>query len=211
MLSRIDDIIFPDRCEVIEIEASHRYIYPIFKNGSSSISDYTKTNNKKILVNEQIKKLKIIEVVLRNPRDRFISGINTFLWMTKRDYPDLDLKTVLHFAENYLFLNRHYAPQISWLINITKYTNKNTKFRFYNMDYITTLTNINSRPDREEQILQPDDIERLKNNIHNEIYLRIDNILMSLIDRTLTFREIIEHIKNQDPIAYQKISCIAPD
>jgi hypothetical protein len=37
MLSQLDHIIYPDRCEVYEIVPSQRYFYPIFKNGSSSI------------------------------------------------------------------------------------------------------------------------------------------------------------------------------
>ena len=119
MLSRIDDIIYPNRCEVIEFSDPQRFVYPIFKNGSSSLTEYARQQGYKTLLNEQIKKIKIIDVILRNPQDRFISGLNTFLWMTKRDHPDLDTKTILHFAENYLFLNRHYAPQISWLINLT--------------------------------------------------------------------------------------------
>jgi hypothetical protein len=211
MLSRIDEIIYPNRCEVIEIEHSQRYIYPIYKNGRSSLLEYTRANNKKTLFNDQIKKLQVIDVVLRNPQDRFISGVNTFLWMTKRDHPYLDDRTILHFAENYLFLNRHYAPQITWLINLVKYTNKDTQLKFHGMDYINEITNTNLRPDKEEQLLQLDDITRLKNNPHNEIYLRIDNILMSLIGQSFSMREIVEYIKNQDNLAYQKLSCIALD
>lgn len=211
MLSRIDDIIYPNRCEVIEIEPSQRCIYPIYKNGRSSIIEYSVLHNKKTLINEQIKKIKTIEVILRDPQDRFISGINTFLWMTKRDYPTLDIKTILHFAENYLFLNRHYAPQISWLINISKYTDQDTEFKFHSMNYLSELTNIKYKPNKEQQLLELDDIERLKNNTYNEVYLRIDNILLSFINQTVTFKEILDSIKTQDPIAFQKLKCIALD
>lgn len=211
MLSRIDDIIYPNRCEAIEIEPSQRCIYPIYKNGRSSILEYSVLHNKKILINEQIKKIKTIEVILRDPQDRFISGINTFLWMTKRDYPTLDTKTILHFAENYLFLNRHYAPQISWLINIRKYISEDTKFKFHSMDYLSELTNIKYKPNKEQQLLELDDIERLKNNTYNEVYLRIDNILLSFINQTVTFKEILDNIRTQDPVAFQKLKCIALD
>jgi hypothetical protein len=211
MLSRIDEIIYPNRCEVFEFPDPQRFVYPIFKNGSSSIREYAHQQNHKMLINEQIKKISTVDIVLRDPISRFISGINTFLWMTKRDYPTLDTKTILHFAENYLFLNRHYAPQLTWIINLSKYTNKDVQFRFHSMDYITELTNIKLKPDREEQILQPDDIERLKNNIYNETYLRIDNILLSFVNQTVLFNEIINSIKIQDPVAYQKLKCIALD
>ena len=211
MLSRIDEIIYPNRCEVIEFLDPQRFVYPIFKNGSGSILSFSQLHNNKTLINEQIKKIKIIDVILRNPQDRFISGLNTFLWMTKRDHPDLDTKTILHFAENYLFLNKHYAPQISWLINLTKYTTQDTAFKFHNMDFITELTNLKTKPDKEQQLLEPIDIDRLKNNIYNEIYLRIDNILLSFIDQTVTFNEILNKIKDKEPVGFQKLKCIVPD
>ena len=95
MLSRLDDIIYPNRCEVIEIEASQRYIYPIFKNGSGSITEYAKIQKLKILINEQIRKLSDINVIIRNPQERFISGFNTYVYNTKQENSQLDLDTIM--------------------------------------------------------------------------------------------------------------------
>ena len=39
MLSRIDEFIFPDRCEGNSI-TSQQFVYPIFKNGSSSLNGH---------------------------------------------------------------------------------------------------------------------------------------------------------------------------
>jgi hypothetical protein len=204
MLSRIDDIIFPDRCEVIEIEASQRYIYPIFKNGSSSLNEYAQAQKLKILFNEQIKKISDIDIILRNPLERFISGINTYVSNTKRDNPQLDVDTIIYFAETYLFLDRHYAPQFSWLINLTRYAEKNTKLHLYGMERLNEYTplSINST---EIMLLSPDVIDRLKSNIHNEMYLRIDNLLLSLIGQALTFDEILKYLKEKDPKACKHV------
>ena len=57
MLSPLDRIIFPDRCEVIEVIPSQRYVYPIFKNGRSSLSEAADKNNWRIRINNQIKKI----------------------------------------------------------------------------------------------------------------------------------------------------------
>ena len=95
MLSRIDDIIFPDRCEVIEIEASQRGIYPIYKNGSSSLNEYAQAQKLKILFNEQIRKLSDINVIIRNPQERFISGFNTYVYNTTQENPQLNLDTIM--------------------------------------------------------------------------------------------------------------------
>ena len=208
MFNRIDEIVFPNRCEVIKFD--NKYIYPIFKNGSSSLIIHARQQGYKTIVNTQIKKAEIVEVILRDPLSRFLSGFNTFVYTTKRDNPHLDTDTIIYFAENYLFLNRHYAPQLSWLLNLLRYTNENVILGLHGMEYISTLTNLNLKPGGEEQLLHPLDIIRLKNNIHNEMYLRLDNILFNLIGQNLTFKEILEHLK-QDPIAYSKLSCIVLD
>ena len=204
MLSRIDDIIFPDRCEVIEIEASQRYIYPIFKNGSSSIAEYIQAQKRKVLFNEQIKKISNIDIILRDPLERFISGINTYVSNTKRDNPQLDVDTIIYFAETYLFLDRHYAPQFSWLVNLTRYARKNTKLHLHGMESLKEFTPLSINPN-ETMMLSPEIINRLKSNIHNEMYLRIDNLLLSLIGQALTFEEILKYLKEKDPKACEHV------
>jgi len=208
MLSRLDDIIYPNRCEVIEIEASQRYIYPIFKNGSSSLIGHARQQNYKILINEQIKAAPIIDVILRDPLPRYISGTQTFVHDIKKENPTLDVDTILYFAENYLFLNRHYAPQLSWLINLSRYAD--AKLRLHNMDTLSTFTPLSWTPPKDIQFDQTV-LDRLSNNIHNEMYLRLDNLLLQLIGQELTFKEILAYLKQQDPQAYQKLSCIALD
>lgn len=209
MLSRIDDIIYPDRCEVIEFTNPQRFFYPIFKNGSSSVIDYARQNRCKILFNEQLQNLDIINIVLRNPLDRFLSGINTFVYNTKKENPTLDVQTILWFAENYLFLNRHYAPQLSWLINLNRYTS--AKLRFHGMDQLTDFTPLQLKTIRDMPLIDNVVIQRLSNNVHNEMYLRLDNLLVNLIGNELTFDEILIYLKQQDSKAFQKLKCIALD
>ena len=210
MLSRLDDIIFPNRCEVIEIEASHRYIYPIFKNGSSSFHEYARQNNCKILLNNQITRIPIIDIVLRDPMQRFLSGFNTYVYNTKRDNPQLDVDTIIYFAEQYLFLNRHYAPQISWIVNLSKYINKDTGLRLHDMTAISKFIDISIKPE-ETNMLSTEVMNRLKSNLHNEMYQRLDYYLLEMIGEEVTFSEILAHLHTQDPIAYSKLKCIALD
>ena len=208
MLSRLDDIIYPNRCEVIEIEASQRYIYPIFKNGSSSLLEHARQQNYKILMNEQIERAPIIDVILRDPLSRYISGTQTFVHDIKKENPTLDVDTILYFAENYLFLNRHYAPQLSWLINLSRYAD--AKLRLHSMEALSTFTPLTWTPPKDIQFDQTV-LDRLSNNVHNEMYLRLDNLLLQLIGQELTLKEILAYLKQQDPQAYQKLSCIALD
>jgi hypothetical protein len=209
MLSRIDEIIYPNRCEVIEIIPSQRYIYPIYKNGRSSLM-YAPKYEFKILVNSQIKRAPIIDIFLRDPLERFISGVNTYVYNLKKEQPNLDIDTILYFVEHYLFLNRHYTPQLSWLINLNKFTNSNTKLRFYSMNQLEEVT-IYNRPPDEKKILSIDQITRLQNNIHNEMYLRLDNLLLDFIGQETTFSEILKYLQQKDPTAYSKLSCTVLD
>ena len=205
MLSRLDEIIYPNRCEVIEIVPSQRYIYPIFKNGSSSITENAKEKRYKVLFNEQLRRIDTIDIVLRDPQLRFVSGINTFVYNIKRDHPNLDEDTIIYFAETYLFLNRHYSPQMSWLVNLSRYIRNDTKLRFGGMESLYKYTPLSISPD-EEKIFSPDVINRLQSNIHNDIYIRLDNCLVDLIGQQLTYTEVLEYIKNKDPHAHAKLS-----
>ena len=120
MLSNLDRILFPDRCEVIEVVPSQRYVYPIFKNGSSSIHTESQRQGWRVQVNEQIRRINSIDVIIREPRGRLLSGINTYIQIVLRDNPKLDPVTVEWFALNYLYLNSHYCPQFMWLINLSR-------------------------------------------------------------------------------------------
>lgn len=202
MLSGLDDVIYPNRCEVIEIKSSQRFIYPIYKNGRSSLTDETIQQKYRVLFNEQLKKLSTIDVILRDPQERFISGVNTFVWNTLKENPKLSKDTVLYFVENYLFLNRHYAPQLSWLVNIFRYTTDKTKFYFVGMDKIGDYTSFYKSPAGEQKILDVDVIDRLKNNNYNENYLKLDYALLGLIGNSWTRKQILAHLMNREPRAF---------
>ena len=157
------------------------------------------------MFNEQLRRIDTIDIVLRDPQLRFVSGINTFVYNIKRDHPNLDEDTIIYFAETYLFLNRHYSPQMSWLVNLSRYIRNDTKLRFGGMESLYKYTPLSISPD-EEKIFSPDVINRLQSNIHNDIYIRLDNCLVDLIGQQLTYTEVLEYIKNKDPHAHAKLS-----
>ena len=204
MLSQLDHIIFPDRCEVIEIIPSQRYVYPIFKNCSTSLRVAAKQNKWRIRVNEQIKKINSIDVILREPQDRLISGINTFIQFILRDNPGLDRTTVQWFAQHYLYLNRHYCPQFLWLVNLARFLNTDTKLNFISMDDIDTITTIHRNPDGIITATSNfvNEINEIKNN---EMYHRIDTILFRCIGNSMSFCQLLQHIKNSDNVAYEYV------
>jgi hypothetical protein len=194
MLSHLDCIIFPDRCEVIEVIPSQRYVYPIFKNGQSSLWTATKQNNWNIFLNEKIKKINSIDVFVRDPVDRLASGISSFIQTTVRDHPALDAHTVNWFAENYLYLNRHYAPQFLWLVNLARYMHPECVLNFLAMSDLKTVTDIHKQP-----------FKKLTVNTQipsNEMYQRIDQILFDSIGSSMTFTQLVKYIQHKDVHAY---------
>jgi hypothetical protein len=204
MLSSLDPILFPDRCEVIEIIPSQRYVYVIFKNGYSSFDSFKITNSCRILINQQIQKLNNIDVIIRNPDNRFPSGINTFIQHTLRDNPDLDPLTVEWFALNYLSLNRHYASQFSWLLNLARYLDVDTKLNFLPMDAVSEITGFNKKP-RGVSPVSAELIEKISLIQNNEMYHRIDTVIFDCIGQTMTFTQLLQHIKTTDPDAYAHV------
>jgi hypothetical protein len=204
MLSHLDRIIFPDRCEVLEVVPSQRYVYVIFKNGHSSFDGFKITNPRRILINQQIQKLTNIDVIVRDPQDRLISGINTFIQHTVRDNPDLDPTTVEWFALNYLSLNRHYASQFSWLLNLARYLNPDTTLNFLPMSAVGDITGLDQKP-LGVQPASKELINQIDLITNNEMYQRIDAVIFDCIGQSMTFTQLLQHIKIIDSPAYEYV------
>ena len=97
-------------CTVIDI--GPHTIYPIFKNGSSSlmsIADKTYTN-------KQIANCNNINILLRDPEERFVSGINEYCKQN-----NLDVKDTWELVYDDKIINRHFAPQWLWLFHLYKF------------------------------------------------------------------------------------------
>lgn len=196
MFTELDSIIFPDSCEVIEIVPSQHYVYPIFKNGSSSLHKTQALVGWKSFFNDEITQINCpITVYLRDPRSRFISGVNTFIQHCHRDFDNLDTNTILHFVKNYLFLNRHYAPQFFWLINLARYST--APLILQNLESIDQIVDMNSRagirPPAKDLLDQVKDFSWQK----VELYSFIDQLLMDRIGQTVTFQQLMTDIKQQ--------------
>ena len=204
MLSHLDRIIFPDRCEVLEVVPSQRYVYVIFKNGHSSFDAFKIKNPRRVLVNQQIQKLTNIDIMVRDPQDRLVSGINTFIQHTVRDNPDLDPTTVEWFALNYLSLNRHYASQFSWLLNLARYSDPNTTLNFLPMSAVGDITGLDRKP-LGVQPASKELINQISFLTHKEMYQRIDAVIFGCIGQSMTFAQLLQHIKTVDLPAYEYV------
>lgn len=153
---------------------------------------------------QDIEKIKQpITVFLRDPRERFISGLNTFVQHLQPD--DLDPHTVLYFANRYLFLNRHYAPQFFWLLNLYRYTAPNAWVTFRPITDISQLTDIHSHADVEP--ITPSLLEKIKSFDWSkmELYFYLDEILLGHMGKTVKICDLIEHIKKDHTRLYDLV------
>lgn len=205
MFSQIDNIVFADRCEVYQIGDSQRFVYPIFKNGYSSIERTRNIQGWRTLINQQISRCGEIEVVLREPVSRFASGVNTYLQKVQQENLDLDPSTVRWFVANHLFLNRHYAPQFSWMCNLARFLDPNTKIKYLDMSAIHTMTDLHRKPPGVEPITE--EISRWAGTIPNtEMYIRLDRALVQCVGEYLTWSETKLRIQEFDRDAYQYVT-----
>lgn len=206
MFSEIDKTIFPNSCEVLEIVPSQHYVFPIFKCGKSSLYDSIPSKNWQVIVDHSIGQIHTpVTVFLRNPKKRFISGVNTYLQHIKQDFPDLDQKTVLWFVDNYLFLNRHYAPQFFWILNLSRYLKHDVKLQLRDYRDISALTDIHSKAGISDPSAE------FLTNIENfdwkrlEMYFYLDQILTDRIGHDLSIRELIEIVQCQYQEVYNTV------
>jgi hypothetical protein len=205
MFSEIDSIIFPDSCEVIQV-TSQQFVYPIFKCGRSSLTISMESKGWTFIPKQDISKITTpIKIFLRDPQERFLSGVNTYLQHLSRDGNDLDQHTVLYFVNRYLFLNRHYAPQFFWLLNLAQFSRPDTLVTFSPIEEIKQLTDQHSRAK-----IDPITNE-LKEKIESfswsklELYLYLDQILIDHIGKTITIHDLIKHVQTNYNQLYELV------
>jgi hypothetical protein len=191
MLTDLDVELFPDDCEVVEIPSHDRHIYLIQKNGSSSLRLAAQSQGWSIRRNHEIANLEKVDVYLRDPQERYLSGVNTFAQHLMRDHPGLDRHTCLFLASRYLFLNRHYLPQWHWLVNLARFVNPNCQIRLRPLIDLHQITGIKSRagilplPFNEANRL-------LCYNDKLEYWFLLDQILLGRCGQSLTWQQIMQ-------------------
>jgi hypothetical protein len=100
MQTALDTELFPDLCEVVEMPLHNQWVYLIQKNGNSSLREQQAKDNLAMFTNEEISVLDYVDVYIRNPRERYISGVNTYLQHLQRDYPELDYSTTFCISKH---------------------------------------------------------------------------------------------------------------
>jgi len=172
--------------EIYHIKQKH--IYPIFKNGRSIIIRYAKDHEIRPLINGQVKKIDRITVYLRDPKQRFISGVHSFIGFEKRK-TDIDFGTVVHLVGSHGLTNEHFEPQYNWIKRLAEFFHGDLEL--LPIDELMKLIDHRIKP-------AIPDITKEQHEIIGQIQsdLRADKALLQFEGRTIPIQTVIERIDN---------------
>ena len=176
----------------------NRHISVMLKNGSSTLHQYAKENNipihdvKELFEPVGDKKI-VIDVIIRDPVDRYFSALDTVTDIYKLDKTIPTPEKVDFLASNSgIFLDNHYYPQYTFLISsfVQSWCSNNLYFRFIDMSELKELVgdiHSNSRPLSKKY--KPNVVE--KNIIKQKYYFDM-KIYGHLMGQTLNYIELLD-------------------
>tara|TARA_B110000858_G_C17734509_1_gene441824 strand:+ start:513 stop:935 length:423 start_codon:yes stop_codon:yes gene_type:complete len=128
--------------------------------------------------NRQISKCEHIDIMIRNPIDRFVSGVNEYCRQNS-----LDVKETWGLIKQKKLVDRHFAPQYIWLIHL---------YRFYKGT--VTLKPFGSISEITQQHLRANESHQHVDPI--EQFVNVDLDLIKDLHKTLLLGDIIRKYKN---------------
>ena len=197
MRTALDTELFPKLCEVVAMPLHNQWVYLIQKNGNSSLRIQQSRDNLAVFTNDEISALDYVDVYIRNPQARYVSGINTYLQHLQRDHPELDYSTAFWFARRYKFLNTHYLPQFHWLANLSCYMHRDAKIRFRNFKEFNNITNLNFNESARVPAKFVDTLFQDDTDI--ELWLFLDQILLDLAGQEMTWSQLVDYYQRNHP------------
>ena len=196
MLSYLDKKLFPTHIQVVELYDG-RNVYLIHKNGSTTLNSIKKRS----LHTSEISQLEIIDIFVRDPYQRFLSGVMTYA--KKIDVTVTELSKIINDVH---FINNHFSPQLFWVINLQRFTK--ATIRINNLVTLTDITTTNKNKQLEYNEL---DIH-FKHNSNLKYYLELDYVLFeNYMNQTVTFVDILTTLQSNytelynDTFGYSKL------
>ena len=186
MIQYNNDLVYPPLCTVFELDTGE-FVYPIFKNGSSSLQNICKRKH----FNTQLNNIDHIKVYWRDAQSRFSSAVN---WLLDGEYKDYDKNTIVDLIQSGKLVNRHFMPQYMWLCHLYKYHTGTIS--------IIDISNLNIPIHNKSK-----SHTTYEGLIH---WIKLDDVIHKrFINKKTDIHEINEYVKENYGILYKK--CIVQD
>ena len=98
--------------ECVVVDVGPHTVYPIFRVGQSTLMSVCDRK----YVNEEIHHCNHVDVMIREPEDRFVSGVNEYCVQH-----DLDVDVTWKSINEGKLLARHFTPQYIWLMHLYRF------------------------------------------------------------------------------------------
>ena len=138
MLTQWNKLLNTD-CTVVDI--GPHTVYPIFRVGHTSLM--ASANN--TYTNKQIAECKHIDILIRDPGERFVSGLNQY----SRDN-NLEVEETWDLVEQGRLVDRHFAPQYMWLLHLYKFYKGAVTLKPFS--HIKKITNMHEKKDKRKKV-----------------------------------------------------------
>lgn len=185
--------LFLANCEIIKFSSTLN-IYPIYKNGRSSLVEYAQKNNLPILKNKEISLLNNVTLYIRDPLERFVSGVHTFFYLNNLKINYDILKKINKFE----IVNQHFVPQCFWIMHLFKFFKNNIHLK--NVKEVYDLVPLRSGPWGNNTLpWKPltDEDKKIIMSIDYKKFIDIDyKILYPYMNKNIGLYNIVREIKN---------------
>jgi len=145
------------------------------RNGSTSLRSVVGRK----YTNEEIHKCKDIVVFLRDPADRFVSGLNEYCRQN-----NVDLTQTWKSVKQGKFIDRHFSPQWIWLLHLSKFHKGKVSLKLVK-DLITYCkVRLHQSKNNDTDVTLLDD------------FVRADQELMKHVGQTIDLKTLVRKCKN---------------
>tara|TARA_B110000858_G_C17608478_1_gene383363 strand:+ start:24 stop:545 length:522 start_codon:yes stop_codon:yes gene_type:complete len=153
-----------------------RMVYPIFRCGFTSI----RASADETFINKQIK-TRNIDVLIRDPADRFVSGVNEYARQN-----NAEVEATWQLIHDNKLVDKHFAPQYVWLMHLQKF-HKGT-VTLYPFKSIKKITRKHSGKWSEKSATKKIALPCLKD------FVEKDYELLDYLNKTLELNQLLKHV-----------------
>jgi len=163
--------------DCIVVDVGPHTVYPIFRVGQTTLMSVCD----KKYTNEEIHCCNHVDVLIRDPEERFISGVNEYCVQHK-----LDVQETWNLVNSGKLYDRHFTPQYIWLMHLHKF-HKGT-VTLYPFSDIKKFTNTHKGKWNNKKWGEKLPLAQIENFVDKDL------LLLKHLNKTLTLKELLKNV-----------------